>query len=55
MCNSESYDWIKYEDDFDGDEAWQHWRARCNKCGCKFDVERFYKLVDVSVSLAHRN
>lgn len=53
VCNSESFDWGKYEEDFNGDEAWQHWRCRCDKCGCKFDIERVYKLADISVSRAH--
>ena len=55
VCGSENYDWTKYEEDFNGEEAWQYWHCRCNECGCKFDMERIYKLIDVSVSIAHGN
>jgi hypothetical protein len=55
VCSSEDYDCVDYEEDFNGEEAWQQWRCHCNECDCMFDMERIYKLIDVSVSRAHGN
>lgn len=55
VCGSESYDCADYEQDFNGEEAWQRWRCHCGKCGCMFDIERIYELTDVSVSRADGN
>ena len=49
-CGSESYDCVDYEADFNGEEAWQHWRCHCDKCGCIFDMDRVYVIADVSVT-----
>lgn len=55
VCGSEIYDCADYEQDFNGEEAWQRWRCHCDKCGCMFDMERIYELTDVSVSRADGN
>lgn len=56
VCNSEDYTIEDYSDDFYGlDGGSQWWLCRCDKCGCMFDIERVYELVDVSVSRAHGN
>lgn len=56
VCNSEDYTIEDYNNDFlglDGGSQW--WLCRCDKCGCMFDIERIYELVDVSVSRADGN
>ena len=54
VCGSEDYTIEDYGDDFSGlDGAAQWWSCRCDKCGCRLDIERSYELVDLSVSRAH--
>jgi len=56
VCGSEDYIIEEYSDDFSGlDGGTQWWRCRCDKCGCLFEIERSYELVDVSVSRANGN
>jgi hypothetical protein len=56
VCGSEDYTIEDYGDDFSGlDGAAQWWSCRCDKCGCRFDIERSYELVDLSVSRANGN
>lgn len=56
MCDSEDYTIEDYFENFCGEEGGvQWWSCRCNKCGCKFDIERVYELADISVSRADEN
>ena len=56
MCDSEDYSIEDYGDDFSGlDGGAQWWTCRCDKCGCLFDIERSYELIDVSVTRSYRD
>lgn len=55
VCGSENYIVEDYSDDYCGlDGAGQWWSCRCDKCGCLFDIERSYELVDISVTRSDR-
>lgn len=54
VCGSEDYTVVDYCEDFYGEEGGaQWWSCHCDKCGCLFDIDRSYKLVDITVSRAH--
>ena len=56
VCGSENYTIEDYSDNFnDFGSGSQWWLCCCEKCGCMFDIEKIYELVDISVSRAHGN
>lgn len=56
VCGSEEFSIDDFRDDnLNFEEVSKWWLCRCDKCGCMFDIERVYELVDVSVSRAHGN
>lgn len=55
VCGSEEFSIYNFRDSFNLEEGSKWWLCHCDKCGCMFDIERVYELVDISVSRAHGN
>ena len=49
VCHDEDYEVLGSEENFNYDNIGQWWECRCNKCGCRFRIERTYVLFNVTV------
>jgi hypothetical protein len=48
-CGCEDYEVNDYGDSFDQFGGGQWWSCTCDKCGCKFDMTKIYKLSNVII------
>ncbi len=48
-CYDEDYTINDYGDSFDIDGGAQWWYCTCNKCGCRFTINRGYTLTEAYI------